>query len=321
MRAAALSVAEPVCINSMLRVLRKIARSSRNPRVLAALLPFLPFRKRVRRFHFRRGIRRALEQQAPPALVYSAPKVASTAVTHALQSVEGQTVFQVHVISAAGIRTLREGMRRRGLHRMTQDVISLEDVAYALNEELIKPRRAARIVSLVREPIARNISFYFEVLDVLWKTERAHEQIRGERLVAEFYERFTHERGIDWFDNEFKPVLGIDVYEYPFPREKGFLRIDSGPYEILLMRHDLDNRLKEKCLAELIGVPRISLGPRNVGAEKPYAVAYRQLLNRIELTEDYVDCMLNSKYARHFFGAEELAEARANWLSRRRRPA
>src|SRR5207248_1499837 len=100
----------------------------------------------------------------------------------------------------------------------------------------------------------------------LWQTRDAHEEIGLERLLAEYEDRFPHERVLNWFDDEYKAVLGIDVYAHPFPREAGFLRIDSGPYEVLLMRHDLDDRVKEKCLASLVGVPRVSLAPKNVGA-------------------------------------------------------
>lgn len=297
--------------------LRKLSRLGRYPLIMAALLPVLPkpLRKAVRRFHFKRGIRQSLRQPAPPVLVYATPKVASTAVTAALQAVEGQTVFQVHMISAASIRALREGMRQRGLTRARQDMNGLEDLGVALAAALIKPRLPARIVSLVRDPIARNISFYFQTLDVLWKTERAHERIEVERLLAEFPDRFVHERGIDWFDNEFKPVLGIDVYAHPFPQGKGFLRIDSAPYEVLLMRHDLDDRVKEKCLADLIGVSGVSLTPRNVGTEKSYSSTYTEFLKRIELPEDYVERMLGSKYARHFYSPEELARLRTKWLN------
>jgi hypothetical protein len=300
----------------MLGVLRKVAMG-RYQRVVAALLPFLPkpLRKALRRFHFRRGIRRALLRPTPPVLVYTTPKVASTAVAHALMSVEGQVVFHVHLISAAGIRALREGIRRRGLTRAKQDMNGLDDLGYALSKEIIKPRHRAKIVSLVREPIARNISFYFQTLDVLWKTERAHEHFGVERFLAGFHEKFTHERGINWFDSEFKPVTGIDVYEHPFPQDKGFLRINSGPYELLLMRHDLDDRLKEKCLADLLDVRSVSLVPRNVGTDKSYSEAYKEFLSRIRLSEDYVDRMLDSKYARHFYSPEELAAVRAKWLN------
>jgi hypothetical protein len=295
--------------------LRNIARTVGYPKLAAALLPRLPrsLRLALGRFHFKREIRRAAVGPTPPVLVYTAPKVASTAVTVALQAA-GQSVFHVHMISAASMRNLREAMRQRGLARMKWDSLGLEDIGNALASELIEPRHRARVVSLVRDPVARNISFYFETLEVLWQTESAHEHVSVERLLAEFHERFRHERGVEWFDNEFKPVLGIDVYEHPFPHDKGYLRIDSGPYEVLVMRHDLDDRVKEKCLADLVGVRAITLTPRNVGAQKPYAETYREFLRRVELPEDYVERLLGSKYARHFYSPEELARFRAKWL-------
>ncbi|HVF41914.1 MAG TPA: putative capsular polysaccharide synthesis family protein [Pyrinomonadaceae bacterium] len=295
--------------------LRNISRLVGYRKVLAALSPRLPPRLglALARLHFRRSVRRAAGGPTPPVLVYTAPKVASTAVTVALQAA-GQSVFHVHMISADSMRRLAESMRRRGLNRMKRDALGLPDIGKALASELIGPRHPARIVSLVRDPVARNISFYFETLDILWQTERAYEHVGVERLLAEYHERFGHERGVDWFDNEFKPVLGIDVYDHPFPRDKGYQRIDSGPYEVLIMRHDLDDRVKERCLAELVGVGSVSLKPANVGAQKPYADVYREFLRRVELPEDYVERMLGSKYARHFYGPEELARFRARWL-------
>ncbi len=297
-------------------VLQKLSRLGRYPKIVEAVLPRLPKRlgKALWRFHFRRALRRSLRGTTPPVLVYTASKVASSAVTHALASVEGQSVFHVHMISAANIREIGAAMRRRGLARVGKDMNDPEDMGLLLADELIHTRRRARVVSLVRDPVARNISFYFQTLDVLWQQESAHERFTVERLLAEFHERFTHERGVDWFDMEFKPVLGIDVYAYPFPQREGFLRIDSGPYEVLLMRHDLDDRLKEKCLADLIRVPKVTLTPRNVGAEKPYSEAYGEFLRRVVLSEDYVDRLLGSKYARHFFSPEELVRVRAKWL-------
>jgi Putative capsular polysaccharide synthesis protein len=295
--------------------LRTISRLVGFPKVEAALLPRLPrpLRLAVNRFHFRRAVRQSAGGPEPPVLVYTAPKVASTAVSAALQAA-GQTVFHVHTISAAGMRDLREAMRRRGLAHLKWGSLRPEDLGNTLASELIGPRHPARIVSLVRDPVARNVSLYFELLDLLWQTERAHEHVPLGRLLAEFHERFRHERGVEWFDKEFKPVLGLDVYEHPFPHDKGHQRIDSGPYEVLIMRHDLDDRVKEKCLSELVGVGAVSLTPRNVSSRKPYADVYREFLRRVELPEDYVDRLLDSKYARHFYGPEELARFRARWL-------
>src|SRR2546423_1733081 len=304
-------------------LLRKFSRLVRYRKIEAALRRLLlePLRAASRRRAYRRAVARAVRGPTPLVLVYAMPKVASTSVVEALRSVEGVSVFQVHLISAARIRRLREDMRRRGLGGLGHDAGDIADLGHALDAKLIRPRRPAKVVSLVREPVARNISFYFEMLDVLWQTKNAHENVGLERLMSEFQDRFTHERVLEWFDEEFKPVLGIDVYEHTFPREAGFLRIDSGPYEVLLMRHDLDDRLKEKLLADLVGVRAVSLAPKNVGARKAYSDTYREFLSRVRLSEDYVDRMLGSKYARHFFEADELARLRAKWLGGGRREA
>jgi putative capsular polysaccharide synthesis protein len=297
-------------------LLRKISRLVRYRKIEATVVPLLfrPLSKAFRRRRYRKWIRHCAAQPTPPVLVYTMSKVASTAVTEALQSVGGLNVFQIHIISEAGMQRLSDGMKRRGLKSLKRDMGVIQDLGHALDEELIKRGHPAKVVALIREPIARNVSFYFQTLDVLWQTENAHEKVALDRLLAEFHDRFPHERVLDWFDKEFNPTLGIDVYAHPFPREAGFLRIDSGPYEVLLMRHDLDDRVKEKCLADLVGVPRVPLAPKNVGAEKPYSKTYDEFLRHIRASEDYVERMLSSKYARHFYAAEELERVRAKWL-------
>lgn len=300
-------------------VLQKISRLTRYRKIEAAVIASLaePLREMVWRSKFRSAARRVAKQPMPPALIYTMSKVASTAVSEALRSIEGLGVYQVHILSSETIRDVRELLRERGIQGFEKGIDRHEYICRVFQEEFIEPGRPMRVVSLVREPIARNISFYFQVLDQLWQTERAHEKVSLDQLLEEFHERFPHERSLDWFDEELKTVLGIDVYTHPFPRDKGFVRIDSGPYEVLIMRHDLDDRLKEKLLAELFDVPRVSLSPRNVGAEKAYGKVYSEFLRRLTFSEDYADQMLDSKYARHFYGAEELARLRAKWLNER----
>jgi putative capsular polysaccharide synthesis protein len=298
--------------------LKKISRLVRYRKIEAAVLRLLPklFGRKMSRFLLRSSVSRCINQPMPPVLIYTMMKVASTAVSEALRPIEGLNIFHVHSISPARTRRVREEVRRRGLTSVKKGLDNHEDFAQALADGLIKPGHPAKVIALVREPIARNVSFYFQSLDDLWQTKNAHENIELERLLAEYPDRFMHERVLAWFDEEFKTVLGIDVYEQPFPREAGFQRIDSGPYEVLIMRHDLDDRVKERCLADLIGVSTVSLTPRNISAQKPYADVYREFLRRVELPADYVHRLLDSKYARHFYSPEELARIRAKWLKR-----
>lgn len=263
-----------------------------------------------RKFSCWRAVRRAAAASDPPVLIYQMAKGASTTVLEALKRA-GLNAFQVHFINPESARRLRASLRERGLSLLRMDV---DLIGQAIHRGIIRPGVEAKVINLVREPVGRNVSAYFQVLDTLWKTERAHEKISPERLIEGFHEKFGHDRALNWFDDEFKPVLGVDVYEHEFPRDSRCLRLGRGPYDILLMRVDLDDRSKERHLSEFLGVEGIELRPANVGAQKPYAAAYREFLRALRLSEEYVDRMLGSRYARHFFTAEERRALRSKWL-------
>ena len=62
------------------------------------------------------------------------------------------------------IRRLRARLRKRGLARFQTD---MDILGRELFKGLIEPGDRVKIVTLVREPIGRNLSFYFQNLNVL----------------------------------------------------------------------------------------------------------------------------------------------------------
>jgi hypothetical protein len=240
-------------------------------------------------------------------------KVGSSTITWALRAVDGLNVFQVHLMHPDNLRRLRATLHKRGrrLARLQSDMDIRGRVLY---KGLIKPGLKAKVITLVREPIGRNCSFYFQNLDILWQTADAHERVEMSRLVGEFLDRFEHHGGVNWFDKEFKPVLGVDVYEHEFPHDKGHTRIRTDRYDILVMRSDLEDASKKKCVEDFLCIDGLTLAPKNIGSQKPYAATYRKFLDALELPEAYVNEMLDSKYTRHFFSPDEIATLRAKWL-------
>jgi hypothetical protein len=295
------------------RLLRRVLPRS-TYRHAAGLYSALLWRRRLWRL-YREEVRRCVESSATPVLVYQMAKVGSSTITWALREIEGLHVFQFHLLHPDNLRRLRAGLRKRGrwLARLQSDMDVRGPVYY---RGLIKPGLKAKVITLVREPVGRNCSFYFQNLDVLWQTEAAHERVEMSRLAGEFHHRFDHRGCLNWFDREFKPVLGVDVYAHPFPHDEGHMRIDAGRYDILVMRTDLEDASKKKCVEEFLGIEGLSLAPKNVGSHKPYSAAYRKFLDALELPESYVDEMLDSKYTRHFFAPQEIDALRAKWLGR-----
>lgn len=267
-------------------------------------------RRRLRR-EVGAAVRRAVESDEPTVIVYQMAKVGSSTITAALKNFGGMHVFQVHLMSADNVERWRVGQRKLPLARFQTGV---DIVGPLLYKGLIEPGRKVKIITLVRDPIARNCSFYFHNLDALLQTECAHEHVALSRLVGEFRNRFDHQGCLRWFDTDFKPVLGVDIYEHPFPHDKGHLRVANERHDILVIRTDLDDASKKKCVEEFLGIQGLSLAPRNVGSQKPYAATYRKFLDALELPESYVNEMLDSKYTRHFFSPDEIASLRAKWL-------
>jgi hypothetical protein len=293
------------------RALRRIL-PRRTYQQAANIYDALRTRQQITREH-REAVRRSVESSQPPILVYQMAKVGSSTVTWALRDVAGLHVFQIHLMHPDNIRRLRAALRKRGrwLERFRSD---MDIRGRILFKGLIQSGLKAKIITLVREPIGRNCSLYFQNLNILWGTADAHQNVEVAQLVSGFQDKFDHRSGLNWFDREFKRVLGVDVYEHPFPHDAGHTRIKTDRYDILVMRTDLDDASKKKCVEEFLGIEGLTLAPKNVGSEKPYASTYRKFLDALELPEAYVDEMLDSKYTRHFFSPEQIASIRARWL-------
>lgn len=254
-----------------------------------------------RRSRLHRQISRVLAGKKTPVIVYQMGKVASSTLEATLNEIPSIEVFRAHVLNHHGQKRPAQ-MERRLLE------------SWLVFEHLIQGGIPAKVITLVREPIGRNISAYFQNLDKLWDMPQAHQHLTMEQLVAGFFEKFNHQRTLRWFDDEFKPVLGLDIYEHPFNTESGFQRLTHGPYDILILRMEVSDAVKTQQLGELIGQPDISLVQKNIGESKGYSGVYKEFLRTIQLPKTYVDEMLDHRYTRHFFSAPEIDQLRRKWL-------
>jgi hypothetical protein len=254
-------------------------------------------------------VRSASRDSRPLVLIYQMGKVGSSTIQASLKTVRGINCFQIHrlnpnvserMVSELGI-TNEPALRRLQQSR-------------AIYEEVIQRRRPAKIISLVREPIGRNISAYFENLDLFWKTENAYQRLTLDQLIEGFFERYPHTLPLTWFDEEFKEVLGLDVYERSFPAQARFVEFASGPYEVLILRTDLDDIRKAECLRQFLGIDRLKWIQKNVSADARYSSVYNTFKKAIQMPRDYVGQMLDSKFTRHFFSDVEIDAFGRQWL-------
>jgi len=167
----------------------------------------------------------------------------------------------------------------------------------------------------VRDPIARNLSSYFEHLDSIWQRADAHVHVPMEDLIVGFRERFPHDEPLTWFDDEVLPATGIDVYASPFP-SSGQATLRHGQLDLLILKTENSDAQKSAALCEFLGVPSIQLTSVNRTADKRKGDVYRRFVETIRFDTAFLDSMLESRYTRHFYSPDEIEAMRRRYERR-----
>ncbi|OGT73682.1 MAG: hypothetical protein A2W76_03370 [Gammaproteobacteria bacterium RIFCSPLOWO2_12_47_11] len=256
------------------------------------------------------AVKRAVQSELPPVLVYHMGKVASSSVYASLKRIRGLHVFQVCYLHPQNIA---ERSKHLQINMEGENISYLFDCSKSVYSELIESNLRIKVITLVRDPIARNVSGYFHSLSFYNNGEKVFKRLKQSDLINNFIYKFPHEIALNWFDIEFKPITGIDVYAYPFPQEQGYQVISSGRFDILVMRHDLDDGVKKHCLSEFLEINDIDIIRKNTAEEKSYSLIYRQFIQLLQFDRAFLNKMLDSKYASHFYLIQEREKYKAFW--------
>jgi hypothetical protein len=225
-----------------------------------------------------------------------------------------------------------EEKRRKFFRTLQQNELS-RIWMYRYLSKLLRKRldhRKWKVVTLVRDPIARNVSSFFETLlveqgqsDGLYKISA---DIRSpycfditvniddiSELIRLFIEKFDHETPLIFFDQQIKSILGIDVFADEFPKSKGYMIYKEKQVELLLIRLENLTDCAEAAFREFLSIDGYVAKNANVGNEKIYAPLYKKFKSTIILPDTYINNMYSSKFIRHFYSDEEIKEFKTKW--------
>lgn len=180
-------------------------------------------------------------------------------------------------------------------------------------EQIIRRGRPAKIITLVRDPVAANLSMFFQIIDHYLGEPYVEGRWSVEELAAGFLRTYPHVRPVLWFDVEFAPTTGVDVYSHAFPREAGVQSITRGPLEVLILKCEQPDEVKADAIARFIGLPSLTLVRSNTAASKPYARQYEAVRQALDVPDSLLDEMYESRFARHFYTDGERQAFRARW--------
>jgi len=180
------------------------------------------------------------------------------------------------------------------------------------------------VVSMVREPVARNISdFFYRKAGILATTQEEFSQA----LVDEFLMLWDgHDVPLEWFPGDFRAETGVDVYARRFDRKRGWDIYGGSGRRILVIRTEnltgglgaafealleTDLGLSGNPFAEVEHLAKDSERPHGVGA------LFSEFMEKAVMPEAYLERMYGSEYARHFYYKKELDVLREFWSAAR----
>jgi hypothetical protein len=230
-----------------------------------------------------------------PVLVYAPGRVGSISMIQALQS--------------AGIFSIKVewlDYKTRGTVRFCK-------------KHIVDERKPAKVITLVRDPVEIVSSLFFS------KASRGHLPLGHQAIqaydLAQLQKAFETEMlnsellpaHLYWYEQEFQPHLGVDVFSHPFDTEKKHGLIADDTYPTLILRTDLPDGDKEQQVKDFLKISNFSIERLNVKAARNKGDLYREFTSQLTVPKTWLDTIYSSPYAQHFFSQQEITDAKQRY--------
>jgi len=253
-------------------------------------------------------------------LVYQMGRVGSKTIEYSLKAI-GLLPYHVHTLSDKGLSYYKDMLSKseEGSQQFKKYHNKLKEIEH-LRIQIKQGKGKWKVITLTRDPVARNISFFFYYFFNLQAKSRFNLDAKNlEGLLSLFLKSpsldgfNTHETPLLWFDVEMKAVFGIDVYKTKFPFHKGYEIYNGEKADVLLIRLEDLARCYQQAFKEFLSIESFKLINKNIASTGLYSSIYEQFCKNVVLPEEYVDKMYNSRYVRHFYTEEEIDFFRRKW--------
>lgn len=251
-------------------------------------------------------------------LVYQPGKVGSSTICNSL-SVVGVNVTHFHYITDYFIYDLIPELAWEP--NESEKKIINECSEYCCNR--LKQANRLKIITLVREPLIRDFSLFLYHMNRIYKKKylsvdnsliKACEQGIKKRATQNGKCKYGYQ--FEWFNKELKNVFGIDIYNYPFDKKKGFTIITQNNIEVLIIKlerlNDLANEIKK-----FTGAPdNFKLISVNQSKDKNYRDLYKYLKKLIKVPNEILSMYYNNNpLVNHFYSEKEKEIFLKSWAN------
>ena len=183
-----------------------------------------------------------------------------------------------------------------------------------------------KIITAVREPISQNISLLFQIGDgegylidqpEYWENDyfkllqKVDCMDSGSDVADCIFQRTIHSDNKtmfiqNFFEEQFKKRLGIDLLAEPFDTKRGFSIVEQNGLEIFIFQLEKIDSIQKELLAFAGLDSEIEFKRANDAADKYYAPLYQEVKETIPITRQYFEDSFNNPYIKHFYSEEDI---------------
>jgi hypothetical protein len=170
-------------------------------------------------------------------LVHQMGKVGSTSIVQSLEALDLEApIYHTHSLDIEHLKA-RETYKRSHRQRIPPRVLEGQYIRQAFDKGLDSPRW--KVITLVREPITRNISAFFQnvqecIPDFFYRYGAG--DIEVAEIIDVFLHHFDHDVPLTWFDHQVKAVFDIDIFATDFDKSQGYKIFNGHRADLLLIR-------------------------------------------------------------------------------------
>ncbi|MEO5642589.1 MAG: putative capsular polysaccharide synthesis family protein [Bacteroidia bacterium] len=238
-------------------------------------------------------------------LVYSMGKVGTTSVfSYIKRNHPDIPLHHVHFLSDNWVKK-----KLPSLDAEFHGNITVANEVYASLEKH-KDRRV-KIVTMVREPMVREISDIFQNWKGLLNVNSINDVSVKE--LSKYLDNHDHEYVLNWFDTEFREYLDFDIYAHPFDKQKGYSIYKTKRADILCVSTEKLSSCIEEAMKKFAGMNINASRSSNTSENKEGKELYRELVQHYKAPKEKLDLLYNSKYVRHFYDDNEIAGFIKKW--------
>lgn len=233
-------------------------------------------------------------------IILTIGKVGSSSVYYSLRKQLNIPIFHIHHFSPTGI--LENKSRHLGSDRKSLPLHLI--VSEELRKVFPPDITDYKIITLIRDPISRTISSFFQNTEMYRKkVENRKLHVDPANAIQIINKMFETDSKLDeeWFEQEIHNNFDIDVFQEPFNLEQGYRFYSNDHHQLLLLRLENLNENFSRASHEFLNIHGLKLYVANVAENKIYNATYGSFKKSFKLTTDQWQKISNTKFFDKFY--------------------